>query len=79
MYYSTKKKVKKWREVSDKRVLEVSACREGLLGDDNGHVCPVVILTAEEVSGCNYSVLINSAFLISDSTIVIIINLITVL
>ncbi len=56
----------------------MSASREGLLGDDNGHVCPVVILTAEEVSGYNYSALINSAFIISDSTIVKIINPITV-
>ncbi len=32
----------------------MSACREGLLGDDIGYVCPVVPRPAEKVSECKY-------------------------
>jgi hypothetical protein len=45
---------------SSERVLEMPSSREGILGDDNGHVCPAVILAAEEVSVCNHSLYLTS-------------------
>jgi hypothetical protein len=52
--------------------------REGFLGDDNGHVCPAVILAAEEVSVCIHSVYRACNCCISPNKTVIIFYSITV-